>query len=114
MLKGVPISGGRKVDVKFNHGLRGWNSGEPDGEWHRETYVWLLIDNGDATWMMTERARLNPIDHYDRNKGRKIALAKVLKYCQDERVLETCQLLDRTDRKVIWAAYFAARGGKHE
>ena len=50
--------------------------------------------------VMTIPAQLSVHDHFNRNIGRKVSLARALQYIQPE------------NRVLFWQAYYEARGGK--
>ena len=98
-----------EYEIEFRHNppqnqfIQQWKCGDISDEDFRLSFgTKCTIHNITTNVEIEEWSELNPKDQYCRNKGRKIALAKAMKFA----------FFDRETRKLFWDAYFKARGGK--
>lgn len=89
---------GEKVRVTFHYVPHEY----PDGQITKDTLA-KLVRLSDNKVLYTGIARQNPVDNLDYNKGRKLALLRMLKTMTENRHI----------RAEFWEKYFEARHGKH-
>lgn len=63
------------------------------------SYTHCIIQTTNHLW--NGQSRCAQCENFDKNKGRKLALARALSF------------VDRPNRKPVWDAYFAKRGGRY-
>lgn len=71
-----------------------------DEKKNKHSVTCIATDRSDSTVYAISTSWCSPKDTFDKNKGRKVALTRLLDYSG----------FNREERTKIWNAYFAARG----